>query len=123
MDNKLGVSKEYMEKLRKRLDALSRVCQEKYVREELKDIVNNIDFDVLNYNENIEEICEVIASEMKRLKFIDEDLHLKLYILEQDLLKGKITIDKALEFLKNYTSAGEELSDRLNKGNKGGMFL
>ncbi|MFD3157490.1 hypothetical protein ACFIJ5_11595 [Haloimpatiens sp. FM7330] len=109
MQDDIEVSLEVMKKIKNKLERIKRISREKRVKEEIETLVAFIDNNILDLDENIEKLETLINNEMKRVKFLDDDLYLKLYILGQDLKKGKIVPEEVVEFLKTYTLLDDDV--------------
>lgn len=98
--SKVVIDKLYFDKLISELKSLSTVCGDQYVKEKLIEL--NKSLSKINDEQNKISVEERIANKMEEMKGKDSDLNARLYILHQDLKRGKLSEEEALEIFERY---------------------
>jgi hypothetical protein len=95
---KISVDKVFFDKIVSEIKALGIICMDEYVKTRLLDLNKNLEqFNKERCKVNVE---EQIANKMEEVKGKDSDLNARLYILYQDLKRGKLSEEEALEIFE-----------------------
>lgn len=101
-NNKVSISAQEIDKIIEELNHISNLCSETNLKiriEELKSFVSS----TLQPSNKLS-VEDVIYEKMVKVKHDNPDLHLKLYMLYRNLMKGKISEVDAMESFENALS-------------------
>jgi DNA-directed RNA polymerase alpha subunit len=98
--SKVVIDMQYFEKVIFEIKTLSVVCIDEQVKVKLKELYESLN--KINDEQNKTSVEEKIANKMEEVRGRDSELNAKLYMLHQDLKKGRLSDDDALEIFERY---------------------
>lgn len=103
-ESKISISSEDFERIRAEINMLSIICNDDVVKKRLIELLNHLNGITNSKDINIEEVIEKKLVETKRT---DKELNASLYILHQNLIRGKITEEDAKRLFEDYLRLAE----------------
>lgn len=106
----ISISSAELEKIKSEIKTLSIICTDNVVRNRLEDLLNQINR--FTGSKGTVGIEEMIAKKLEETKRSDKELNANLYILHQNLIRGRISEEDAKRLFEDYLRLAE-----YNKGN------
>lgn len=107
----ISISSTGFEKIVSEIRTLSIICTDDVVKKRLMELINHLNR-ISDGAEDIMSIEDIIGKKLEETKRTNKELNADLYILYQNLIRGKISEEKAKQIFEDYLRMEE-----YNKGN------
>jgi hypothetical protein len=104
-DSKISISSDSFERIKSEVKMLSTICSDDVVKKKLLDLLNALN--AITNTKDTMSIEDMIVKKLEETKRSDKDLNANLYILHQNLIRGKISEEDAKRIFEDYLRLAE----------------
>lgn len=104
-DSKLSIDMDSFEKIKSEIKMLSIICNDGVVKKRLEELLSALN--TITRSTDSLTIEEMIVQKMEQTKRVDKELNANLYILHQNLIRGKISEEDAKRLFEDYLRLAE----------------